>query len=135
MKLLYLFLTLFILLLGCEKGCYDCPECIIGEWQLISRCGGITGECWYPDKDHQVKVVFTPTNKYFRYSNGEKIIEYNYELGTTMEIDGVKYYEITFIPPEGVTDIFEWSTEFWFSDKKYVNIPGGDFVDKFERTK
>jgi hypothetical protein len=135
MKSVYIFLILFILFLGCEKECYDYPECIVGEWQWIKSCGGFSGGCWYPDEDHQDRAVFTSDNKYYRYSNDEKILDYNYKIGTTREVDGIKYYEINFVPSEGTTGIFEWSTEFWFSDKKYLNIPGGDFVEEFERLK
>ncbi|MBW1612601.1 MAG: hypothetical protein JRJ57_01230 [Deltaproteobacteria bacterium] len=135
MKSVYIILTLCLVLVSCEKDCYDCPECIIGEWQWVKSCGGFTGGCWYPSDDHQERAVFTSDSKYYRYSNDELILDYNYQLGDTREVDGVKYYEITFVPAEGTTGIYEWSTEFWFTEQKILNIPGGDFIEEFERKK
>jgi len=135
MKPVPLFLLAIILLPSCEKENYDSPKSIIGEWQWVKSCGGFTGGCWYPSENHKERAIFTANNKYLRYSNDDKVFECNFKLGSVKEVDEVKYFEISFISSEGKTNSHEWSTEFWFTDGRYLNIPGGDFIEEFKRIK
>lgn len=134
MKALKYFSIVLFLLLGCEKDRYDSQDCIIGEWRFISRCGGATGECSYADKKYPERAVFTSDNKYYRYINEYKTEDYNYQFGKTFDENGITSYEIYFVPSTG-TSTHNWPTRFWFSDNKYLNLVGGDFVDKFVRIK
>jgi hypothetical protein len=129
MKAIYYLLFLLISITGCEKDSVVVPyeNDLIGKWNWVESCGGYTGECWYPTVNHREQIEFTSSHIYIRTLNGIKSFISTYTLGGSYEIGGIKYYEISFT--NGL------STVYWFIDQNTLEMPGGDFIEKFNRIK
>jgi len=123
-KLIYL----FILSLGITTCSSDDETRIdnselIGKWNWISSCGGLTGGCWYPNENNYESIEFT-NDIYIKKINGVLDTKISYSItdsymnGTSlifiMELDDSRTIRYRFI--EG-----------------NLSVEGGDFWKEYGR--
>jgi len=96
---------------------------LIGKWNWISSCGGLTGDCWYPSTDNYESIEFTD-NLYIKKNNGVIDTEINYSIIDTL-ISGIdEIFEIEFQDGNRIRYRF-------INDN--LSIEGGDFWKEYER--
>jgi hypothetical protein len=78
-KHLIILIFLNILILSCEKDkeYRELNNRLIGKWFLTSSCGGITGDCWYPDENSD-QVAFSRRMEFIRTQYGEIVRKTSY---------------------------------------------------------
>lgn len=66
---------------------------LIGTWNWVSTCGGITGACGYPDEDNFYTIEFRDDLTFVKISNGTFREELTYSV---IEKDSYNRYKIIF---------------------------------------
>ena len=69
---------------------------LIGKWNWISTCGGITGECGYPSEDNFHSIEFKDESTYIKISNGILSEQSSFSIIETSVVDSYNLYIIDF---------------------------------------
>ena len=97
---------------------------LIGKWNWISTCGGITGACGYPSEDNYHSIEFRDDSTYIKISNGTLIEESSYSITETSVVDSYKFYKIDFEDGN--------STACWVQDDN-LSMGGGELWSYYEK--
>jgi hypothetical protein len=134
MKKIIYFLILVISIVSCSSDIDDTeitndnseiesPN-LIGKWDLVSSCGGITGICWYPTEDNKELIEFKDNLTYIEKINDIVEVESTYIITDTLVIDNNEVFIIEFG--------FEYTTEFTFKNDT-LSVEGGDYWKNYIR--
>ena len=95
---------------------------IIGIWNMVSSCGGIAYDCWYPPNDYTKMVEFKDNLEYIEKINNIIEVESTYLITDTLLIANKAFYKIKFG--------FEYTTEFSFISDT-LSIIRGDYRENY----
>jgi len=101
-KLIFTFiLTLGIL--SCNSNDDNQPEeeevqidysIIIGKWNWISTCGGVTGACGYPSEEYFYTIEFKDDSSFIKIINDDTIEETSYVVTEVTPTDSYNLFHI-----------------------------------------
>ncbi len=97
---------------------------LIGKWNWVSSCGGVTGGCWYPSDDNYEEIEFDHNMNFIEKQNDSVVNEYKYDFNNSLISGQDTIFKIEFEN--------EYDTYFKFDGDK-LNIQGGDFWKEYER--
>jgi len=97
---------------------------LIGKWEWIVSCGGVTGGCWYPAENYKSEIEFRHDMHYIQYKNDTIVNDIEYHLVDSFKNGETITYEIGFSN--------NYHTYFWFSGDR-LSVQGGDFVEEYEK--
>jgi len=77
---------------------------LIGKWNWVSFCGGVTGACAYPDEDYFYTIEFKEDLTYIKVTNGALIEEVGFTINEINDIETYYLYSISF--EDGSNDVY-----------------------------
>ena len=97
---------------------------LIGKWNWLSTCGGVTGECGYPSEENFHSIEFKDNSIYIRTTNESSIQETNYIVTENSIFNSYNLYKISF--EDGNSDFF------WVQDENLI-VGGGSLYIYYEK--